>query len=43
MEPQMQLTIGDDQGTTTLDVGYAKFGKGSDGRKWVFPNPRPSR
>jgi hypothetical protein len=37
MEPQVQLTIGDDQGQATLDVGYAKFGKGADGQKWVFP------
>jgi hypothetical protein len=37
MEPQVQLTIGDDQGQAKLDVGYAKFGKGADGQKWVFP------
>ena len=37
MEPEVQLTIGDDQGQATLDVGYAKFGKGSNGENWVFP------
>jgi hypothetical protein len=37
MEPQVDLTIGDDHGEATLDIGYAKFGKGSDGQKWVFP------
>jgi hypothetical protein len=37
MQPQARLTIGNDQGQATLDVGYAKFGKGKDGQKWVFP------
>lgn len=37
LKPDVQLTIGDDQGQATLDVGYAKFGKGKDGQKWVFP------
>jgi len=37
MKPPVQLTIGDDQGQAALDVGYAKFGKGADGQKWVFP------
>jgi len=37
MEPQVELTIGDDHGEATLDIGYAKFGKGLDGQKWVFP------
>ena len=37
LKPDVQLTIGDDSGQATLDVGYGKFGKGVDGQKWVFP------
>ena len=37
LKPDVQLTIGDDSGQATLDVGYAKFGKGSNGKNWVFP------
>lgn len=37
MPPKASLTVGDDSGEATLDVGYAKFGKGADGQKWVFP------
>ena len=37
LKPEVQLTIGDDSGKATLDVGYAKFGKGAAGQKWVFP------
>ena len=40
LEPEVQLTIGDDSGQTILDVGYAKFGKGSSGKDWVFPPAR---
>jgi len=35
--PKASLTVGDDTGDATLDVGYAKFGKGKDGQNWVFP------
>jgi hypothetical protein len=34
--PTVQLTIGDDQDQSKLDVGKAKFGKGKDGQQWVF-------
>lgn len=36
LPPNLQLTIGDDQGSATLDVGEAKFGKGKDGHNWVL-------
>jgi hypothetical protein len=35
LKPDVQLTIGDDSGQATLDVGYAKFGKGAAGQEWV--------
>lgn len=43
MRPQVQLTIGDDQGQATLDLGYAKFGKGKDGQNWVFTEAKTAK
>jgi len=37
MGPQVQLTIGNDSGKATLDVGYAKFGKAKEGQNGAFP------
>ena len=37
LKPDVQLSIGDDSGKATLDVGSAKFGTGKSGQKWVFP------
>jgi len=36
LQPQVQLKIGDDEGTVTLDLARARFGKGKFGGDWVF-------
>jgi hypothetical protein len=36
LQPQVQLTIGDDQGQATLDLAQARFSKGKFGWDWVF-------
>jgi hypothetical protein len=33
--PTVQVTIGDDEGQSKLDVGKAKFGKVKDGQNWL--------